>query len=244
VTATADGFTVAGTAKVVRFNWPKYVLVAGLVAAAVVAGAVGAPWPVTASLGLVAGAGATWTVTSLVATWWVYDHRRVYDQVAVGVEPIGTWAGVHAGFDDATAGLTRVIGHGPATLVELSMHAGPSLRRARGVDDHVAAPGAPDGLPLTTGALDALFVTFAAHEIRDPDDQRALFGELRRALAPGGRLIITEHLRDAANVTVYGPGALHFQTWRNWTRRADDAGLTLVSAVAITPFVRRGEWRR
>ena len=78
-----------------------------------------------------------------------------------------------------------------------------------------------------TSTLDSVFVTFAAHEIRDRAAQRELFGELRRVLRPDGRLIVTEHLRDIANVAVYGPGAFHFQPAGTWIDRA-----VMFSAVA------------
>ncbi|MEZ5164943.1 MAG: hypothetical protein R2695_00080, partial [Acidimicrobiales bacterium] len=68
--------------------------------------------------------------------------------------------------------------------------------------------------------------------------------ELRRVLRPDGRLIVTEHLRDIANVAVYGPGAFHFQPAGTWIDRAAEAGFELASDVSITPFVHRMLWNR
>ena len=238
-------FTVAGTAKVVRFNWPKYVAAAAVLAAAGVATGVGIGDRARTLLWLVAGLGAGWALTSLVATWWVYDHRRVYDRVADDLGDVGEWASVHAGFDDATANLARSVGRPPSAVVELAMVASASLRRARGDAPPVpAAPGAPDSLPLAAASTDTIFVTFAAHEIRDLAEQRSFFGELGRALRPGGRLVVTEHLRDLANAAVYGPGALHFQPASVWTERAAAAGFTCELDTSITPFVHRLVWRR
>jgi SAM-dependent methyltransferase len=101
-----------------------------------------------------------------------------------------------------------------------------------------------DDLSLGAGSLDSVFVTFAAHEVRDLDEQRALFNSLGRALRPTGRLIITEHSRGAANVAVYGPGALHFQPLATWHARAAEAGLSAQSRLRITPFVDRVVYRR
>ncbi len=235
---------VAGTATVVRFNWPKYVAVIGILAAAFMATVADLPRLVCSALGVVGGAGLFWAATSLVATWWVYDYRRVYDQVAIGIEPVGDWASVHAGFDDATANLVAAIGREPQAVVELSMQASPSLRRARRVQGRVATAGAVGCLALMPSSLDSIFVTFAAHEIRDGEDQRALFGELHRALRPGGHLVVTEHLRDAANFIVYGPAAFHFQPASTWINRADEAGFDIESDVSITPFVHRLIWQR
>jgi SAM-dependent methyltransferase len=218
---------------VARFNWPKYAGVAGL---AVVAAVVGSPL-----LWLVTAVGLMWSVTSLVATWWVYDHRGVYGHVATDL-PADRWASVHAGFDEATPTLARAIGHEPTQVLDLGVAGRASLRRARHrASDDTATVAA---LPLGTGSLDALFLTFAVHEVRATVDQRTLFAELARALRPGGRLVVTEHLRDPANLAVYGPGALHFQRAGTWRHRAAEAGLRLESEAPITPFVRRMVWTR
>src|SRR5436190_6210 len=65
-------------------------------------------------------------------------------------------------------------------------------------------------LPFAGGTLDALFLVFAAHEIRRPELRLRFFQELRRTLAPRGRLLIVEHLRDPANFAAFGPGFFHF----------------------------------
>jgi SAM-dependent methyltransferase len=237
--------TVAGTADVVRFNWPKYVGAAALLPIAALVASLGLPSPVIAAVWLVSGAGLLWTTTSLAATWWVYDHRRVYDSIARDLVDIGDWASLHAGFDASTPVLTSRIGRPPVHVVALSGHAGPSLRRARG-----AAPspstitGAVNGLPMESATLTTMFATFAAHEVRDHRDQEQLFAELHRVLRPGGRLVLAEHHRDLANFAVYGPGAFHFQSAHRWTALADGSGFTLESDTKITPFVRRVVWRR
>jgi SAM-dependent methyltransferase len=239
--------TVAGTVTVVRFNWPKYAAVAALLAGAAAARRAGAPPVVGAALGLSGALGLVWSVTSLVATWWVYDHRRVYDRLALGLGDAGAWASVHAGFDEATPRLVRALRSEPVAVVELSVPARPSLRRARAGGRAAPAgarPATTGALPLASSSLDSVFVTFAAHEIRDRAGQRALFAELRRALRPGGRLVVTEHARDLANASVYGPGALHFQRAAVWTDRAAEAGFEPLGGVGVTPFVRRMAWRR
>lgn len=234
----------AGTVKVVRFNWPKYLCVLAILAIAALASSAGAPRPVSSLLWAAGLLGLAWTIASLAATWWVYDHRQVYEQLTTGLGEAGEWAVVHAGFDDSTPALRASIGHPPARVVELALRSGPSLRRARRLSQHHATGDSVGALPLDTASLDSVFVTFAAHEIRDLGAQRALFAELRRALRPSGRLVITEHPRDLANVAVYGPGALHFQPLATWNARAAEAGLSLDSDAAITPFVHRIVCRR
>jgi hypothetical protein len=228
------------TAKVIRFNWPKYLGALALPTAALTAGAAGAPgwirWPLWAAC----VPGGVWTLTSLAATWWVYDHRKVYQQLTAGLPDAGEWAAVHSGFDDSVPALRASIGRPPATVAQIPVSPGASLRRARKVSEHSAT----DGLLLSASSLDSIFVTFAAHEVRDTPGQRALFCVLRRALRPGGRLIVTEHSRDAANFAVYGPGALHFQPLGTWQTRAVEAGLTQASQMSLTPFVTRVVFQR
>jgi SAM-dependent methyltransferase len=248
VIAGRSAMRVEGTAQVVRFNWPKYLSAAAIVASAVIASIVGAPELVVDLLWAACTPGLTWTVTSLVATWWVYDHRRVYEQLTAGLAGVGEWAAVHAGFDRSAAVLRASIGRHPAAVAEIAVAPGPSLRRARRLSGHPAAGpparGLAGGLPLAQGSLDSIFITFAVHEVRDLAGQRALFGELRDALRPGGRLVITEHPRDLATFAVYGPGATHFQPLATWLARAAEAGLSIDGHATITPFVHRIVCRR
>jgi SAM-dependent methyltransferase len=244
MTTATRAIRLTGTATVVRFNWPKYLGVLALVAAAGAAGLAGAPRPACALACVVCVPAVTWTVASLAATWWVYDHRRVYELLTVGLADAGDWAVVHAGFDESVPALCSAIGCPPAAVAEIAVRPGPTLRRARRRNQRAVAGVPVNDLRLGAGSLDSVFVTFAAHEVRNLDDQQALFSSLRRALRPGGRLIITEHPRDAANVAVYGPGALHFQPLATWHARAAEAGLSAESRLHITPFVQRVVYQR
>jgi SAM-dependent methyltransferase len=230
-----------GTVKVVRFNWPKYVAVLLIVAAA-------SAWTasnlyVTGSFLLwgVAAAAAILTSTSLAATWWVYDHKRIYDLVCIGLGSVGSYAAVHAGFDDASPHLERSIGYEPVAVVDLQVTPRGSLRRAR--IEPLSRRAGIRSLPFESGSLDTIFMTFAAHEVRPLPDQRALFAELQRVLGSGGRLVVTEHMLDRATVAVYGPGALHFQPAMTWMRRAREQRFDLVKDDRLTPFVRRLVWQ-
>ncbi len=93
-------------------------------------------------------------------------------------------------------------------------------------------------LPLPDASMDAVFLFFAAHELRGPVSREQLFGEVARVLVPGGRLILAEHPRDVANLTVFGPGSFHFLPRREWLRLAFQSGLKIVHELRITPFVR------
>jgi SAM-dependent methyltransferase len=246
------------TTKVIRFNWPKYLGAAAIAAAALAAETAPAPRWIRYPLWTACVPGGIWMLTSLAATWWVYDYRTVYRRLTADLPDIGDWAAVHAGFDESVPALRASTGRPPAAVAQIAVSPGASLRRARKLSHRPARSGvelaasslelshrpARSGVKLADGSLDSIFVTFAVHELRDTAGQRALFTALRRALRPGGRLIITEHSRDAANFAVYGPGALHFQPLATWYDRAAEAGLTAAGQVRITPFVTRVVFQR
>jgi hypothetical protein len=83
----------------------------------------------------------------------------------------------------------------------------------------------------------------ALHEVRDSSKRKQLFSELRRVTTASARMIIVEHLREAANLAVYGPGAFHFlprQAWLDSTQGSFSMG----TEQTITPFVHVLEFKR
>lgn len=155
---------------------------------------------------------------------------------------------LHSGFDESSGALAQLFPdaaldiydfYDPTTMTE------PSIARARrwqrqtdpGLQS-LAQPVAPTALPTGDAAIDAIFLILAAHEVRDVDDRRRMFAEIKRSLLPGGRVVLVEHLRDLANFAVFGPQFVHFYARRTWLDLARGAGLSLVHEDRITPFVR------
>lgn len=236
-----------GLRQILRFNWPFYAGAAlALVLAIVVAGRV--PLNNAARIALDAGTGlsAIWIAGSVAASWIVYDRSPLtqwgWVADALGFRP-DAWINIHAGLDESTPALRTLFGGAQGRVfdifdpVEMTE---PSIARARRLARNVVPPESADfrRLPVPTGTIDAAMLLLSAHELRSDASRGALFGELRRVLGPGGRVVVAEHLRDWTNFLAFGPGCLHFHSRRAWTRCFDRARFTIQSEFPITPFVR------
>jgi SAM-dependent methyltransferase len=233
-----------GVRQIIRFNWPFYAASAAVI---VGSAAVLRAFPAATGLRPVAAAAIAialfWSAASLVASYWVYDRSELtawtWLRDELGPSP-RRWLNVHAGFDQTTRALEEIFPaehratwdiYRPDRMTE------PSIRRAR---ETQGLPGqAPSEPPtLEEGPWDACFLIFAAHELRRPEDRRGIFSDLRRRLAPGGHLVLVEHVRDLANAIAYGPGALHFFPAGEWRSAARDSGFSVCRERRMTPFVR------
>jgi SAM-dependent methyltransferase len=175
----------------------------------------------------------------------VYDRSplRRWTWIADALpDPPQRWINLHAGVDEATPALRRMFPgtrgrvfdiFDPAEMTE------PSIARARAI----AKPAEPSehadwrNLPLANGSCDAAILLLAAHELRTHAARVTLFAELRRRLRGCGRIVLAEHLRDAANFLAFGPGFRHFFSRAAWLAAARDAGLEIEREFRITPFV-------
>jgi SAM-dependent methyltransferase len=204
--------------------------------------------PIPRPLTLLAAAGIAlalgWSASSLLVSHWVYDLSPLggWDWLpGLFPTPLRRWASVHAGLDETFGALARVIPAEQRTVLDIYDPAEmtePSIVRARRLSlDRAATPADFRALPLADGAADAVFLIFAAHELRRPESRRRFFAEVARALAPGGRAVLVEHLRDLPNFLAFGPGFLHFLPRREWLRLAAAAGLAVREERRITPFV-------
>jgi ubiquinone/menaquinone biosynthesis C-methylase UbiE len=242
----ARGGRFAGVVKIVRFNVQFYVF-----STAVLAG-VGLliAWtrlPTWLELVVLLGAAvlAFWTLSSLLASWYVYDHAGVTRWEWLPRRIAGHpehWANIHAGLDESTTALRQLFPNTQGYAVDIydpGEMTEPSIARARRL--HPSAEpfrrGKYDALPLSENGCDAVFLLFAAHEVRAAEHRTDLFRETARVLREGGRVVLVEHLRDWKNFVAFGPGFLHFHSRRSWLRTIREAGLVVETESAVTPFV-------
>jgi SAM-dependent methyltransferase len=204
-----------GVRRVIAFNWPYYAIALIVVAAGVAAFAVlDSPWrwAVCAAVAFPA-----WMiVASLLSSWLAYDRsaltRGEWLSHAVPATPTRVLV-IHAGLDLAS---DLALARWPSAQLRVfdifndKDMSEPSIKRARSIEAHPGEAASSSRLPCPDAQFDAILCILAAHEIRDPEKLASFAGECRRALAPSGRLVVIEHLRDAANFLTFGPGFFHF----------------------------------
>lgn len=236
-----------GTRQIVSYNWPFYAVALGAVA--------GARWaqrrvkgPRWMSHLSAAGSGFAvfWTLASVAASWWVYDRSALYRWSwlrEVFPQSPQSWANIHCGLDESTSALRALFPGTQSQVLDIfAPHemTEPAIRRARKLTPALVAATPSDyrALPLPDASLDAVFLLFAAHEIRARRGRERLFNELRRVLRPGRCVVLLEHTRDGANFAAFGPGFFHFFPRKEWRALAKGAGFVIERESAFTPFVR------
>ncbi len=232
-----------GVATVVRFNWHLYAFALAGIAALLVIAAISPSWlacicVVVSSLTILSIA------ISLAATWLAYDASGLYrlEWIAPWMPAQGNAANIHAGFDETTP-LLRASFPGMSWRVfdfyDPVHHTEVSIRRARLAYPPPAETVAISTrqLPVADGSLDRILLILAAHEIRDTSERNTFFRELHRALAPGGLLIVTEHLRDLPNIAAYNLGSFHFHRPAAWLTAFDSAGFERVATLKPAPLI-------
>jgi SAM-dependent methyltransferase len=246
MTATVAQSQFAGVIKIVRFNMQFYALsAAALVGVSLLLASRRLPqW---LALAVLCGAAlvAFWTLSSLLVSWYVYDHVGVtrWQWLRNRIPaPLHRWANVHAGLDESTSALRQLFPAAEGSAVDIydsREMTEPSIARARRINPSTEPfkPGQHNALPLQGRDHDAVFLLFAAHEVRIAEHRTELFRETARVLRDNGCVVLVEHLRDWKNFLAFGPGFLHFHSRQSWLRSIRAAGLEVEQESQITPFV-------
>jgi len=235
-----------GVTQIVQYNWPFYVSAALSVGVSALALKY-LPLPRWAKhLGFVGLASASfWTVASLYVSYLVYDASDLYTWKWLKEwfpEAPNRWVNIHVGLDESTPTLRELFPNTHGTVLDIydpSIMTEPSIARARKLTPpkEQAVKATLSSFPLSTGSADAVFVIFAAHEIREAPQREQFFQEIRRVLRPNGRLVLLEHARDWINAIAFGPGVFHFLPKEEWSRLANKTGFRERAERTFTPFV-------
>lgn len=235
--------SMQGVWTVVRFNWHLHA--AALALAAVFLTTAWFLTGIPAQISALVGFGTLASIAvSLAATWWAYDASGLYRMDWLSEDMAGTRnsANLHAGFDETSHLLEKKFPEAAWHVFDFynpSRHTEISIRRARKAHppQEKTISITTDSLPLGDGELDRALLFLAAHEIRDHDERVRFFREIRRSLRMDGRVIVTEHLRDIANIAAYSLGAWHFHTRDEWLGTFEDAGFRVVRTFSNNLFI-------
>jgi SAM-dependent methyltransferase len=230
---------------IARFNWPLY----GAALAVLILSGGGfflltGPFKVTSAIAFVCA--AYFAFVSLGVSHLVYDRSDLYRwswlDCALNGCPRRQVIFCHCGFDETSTELREKFSNVQWSILDhydAERMTEPSIRRARAL-----FPPSPrtlaccyDAWPLATESADIVFALLAIHELRTEAERTAWFAESKRCLRKGGRIVLAEHVRDAANFLAFGPGFLHFHSCASWRRCWERAGLRSVDQFRVTPFV-------
>ncbi|WP_417387143.1 class I SAM-dependent methyltransferase [Gimesia sp.] len=227
-----------------RYNWPLYLTCFLGVALGFIIWKTQLVPPPIRYLGLLAAVVATWyTIASFVAFHVMFDHSDFLSGEwltrCVEQSP-NTCVQLSVCVEETTLPISKVFASADYIELDLfdeSVMTEPAIARAKQkAGDSPSIVAKPEALPLTDHTSELTVVTLAAHEVRDPSQREALFQELSRITAPGGRLIIVEHIRNLPAAAVFGPGLFHFYPRTTWTTLAQKTKLRIESEFDITPF--------
>ncbi len=235
-----------GVLQIFIYNWTFYVAACLIdILAIIVTSQLVLPWMVLICVYGIAGLVTFWGLSSLLVSYYVYDRSQLYGWRWVPVllnRAPRSWANIHAGLDQTSDPLLVMF---PGTERRiLDIYTPPEMgeraieRARRSATTPFAEPANPFALPLRDQTCDTIFLIFAAHELRRHNARVDFFCELRRALEPGGSILLVEHLRDWKNSLAYGPGALHFFSRSEWIKVGSDSGLHVAREMSVTPFIR------
>lgn len=231
-----------GVYNIIRFNWHFYVIAIVVI---LFLGTFSSAFDslfnnlILLLIALISGS----TILSLFVSYYVYDLSGLYklnwiDQT--GEEKF--IVNVNAGFDETSTLLAQKFKNANLQALDFynpNKHTEVSIKRARKAYPPYFNTKTVEtfDLKLEINSVDKIFVMLAAHEIRDENERIVFFKALKKALRPGGKIYIMEHLRDWPNFIAYNIGFFHFYNKKNWTNIFNKAGLIQQQELKQTPFI-------
>ena len=235
-----------GMLTIARFDWPFYVAAIAVAIASLAGLFLLAGVALKVACGLALAGAAYFLFGSLGVSHLIYDRSDLYRwgwlERALRGANIRQAIFCHSGFDETSPGLRKILGNVQWQLLDHfdeKRMTEPSVRRARAM--FPPTPGTLsaryDTWPVAAESTDVVLGLLAIHELRSEAEGSAWFAESRRCLRPGGRAVLAEHVRDAANFLAFGPGFLHFHAPASWRRCWESAGFRSNDQFCVTPFV-------
>ena len=181
--------------------------------------------------------------SSLLASWYIYDRSKLYDlRWLDDVTDPGLIVNINAGFDETSPIVRERFPDAELRawdFFDAAQHTEASIRRVRQIypPDAETVLVSSGSLPMEANRVDLVCLFMSAHEIRVQSQRVEFFREVQRILRPGGKVFVTEHLRDAANAVAYTLGVLHFHSQETWLSTFEEAGLEVIAEHKTTQFV-------
>jgi len=233
-----------GLTNIIRFNRHFYMLAILFIAALLLIKSLVPPLPAILIIVLIWLIGIS-TVVSLLVSHYLYDRSGLYSLDwlgASGIEPKSNLINIHAGFDETSALLQMRYPEAKLLVYDFydpKKHTEISIKRARKA--YPAFPGTKtlntENALLPVQCADAVFLIFAAHEIRQDAERIRFFRQLAGSLTATGKIIVLEHERNMYNFVAYNFGFFHFLLAKTWKKTFAAAGLIPASRQKLTPFL-------
>jgi len=232
-----------GVWNIIRFNWPFYVLAAGLLLILfLLSDTLLDGYSIWLEL-LLLVTGLS-VLGSLFISAYVYDLSVLYRLDFLGqANSDSTWLNIHAGFDESSVLIEDKFKPKAFCVFDFYdplKHSEVSIRRARKA--YPPYPGTEriitNRLPCDDKTVGTIILFLTAHEIRDDQERVVFFKEVKRVLMDDGKVFVVEHLRNRPNFLAYTLGFFHFHSRATWLRTFEGAGLQLNRELKLNPFIR------
>jgi hypothetical protein len=228
--------------RIASYNRPLYAAAAvGVLAALAVTLVPGTPpalrWIAALSIAII----VWFSCASFLAFHWMFDRSELLagDWLKTEIAAPERWVQFNVGLEETTVPLGEIFPHAAGKMLDIydpKAMTEPAITRAR--RDRSTGTTASDSASVDNGWGDLVLVMLAAHEIRDRSARERFFLDVARIVAPTGKVIVVEHLRDLAAALTFGPGAFHFFPRSEWLRLGKLTGMDLERERRMTPFVR------
>jgi hypothetical protein len=230
-----------GIYNIVRFNWHFYVLIFFLLIA-LTAVYMLIPASFRMLIVVVGALALLSTAISLVVSWYVYDLSSLYSMKWVEEAGFQQIVNIHAGFDETSELLQYKFPQANLQVFDFydpEKHTEVSIKRARKAYPSFRGTKVitTDKVPARDNSTQIIFLTLAAHEIRNDGERIIFFKELNRILEKDGKIYVTEHLRDLPNFLAYNIGFFHFLPKAAWEHTFRQSDFHVTKKMKVTPFI-------